>query len=76
MNHHGPREVVSSLRTTVLQIETLGELEVELDGSALVGSFEGVLDSDVDFWTVEGTVARVELPFAWLEAVEDRLKLL
>lgn len=76
MNHHGAREIVSSLRTTVLQVEALGELEVELDGSALVGSLEGILNSDVDFGAVEGAVAGVELPFAWLEAVEDGLELL
>jgi len=37
-------------------------LEVELDGCALEFSLQGVLDCYVDLRTVEGAIARVELP--------------
>ena len=46
----------------VLEVEALGELEVELVGRALEGALEGVADGDVDLWAVEGAVAGVELP--------------
>jgi hypothetical protein len=76
MDHHRPREIVPSLGSTVFEVESLGELEVELNCGTLVGPLERVLDRDVDFGAVEGTVAWVEVPFARLEPVEDGLELL
>jgi len=52
----------TSLGTTVLEVELLRKLEVELDGGALELTLESVRDGDVDLGTVEGTVTRVELP--------------
>ena len=46
----------------VLQVEALGQVEVELDGPALVLAFQGVVDLDIDFRAVEGPVARVDFP--------------
>ena len=46
----------------VLELESLWQLEVELDGGALMLPPKCVGDGDVDLRTVEGAVARVELP--------------
>jgi hypothetical protein len=58
------------LSTAVLQVELDGKLKVELDGGALKGTTEGVANFDVDFRSVEGAVAFVELPFARMESVK------
>ena len=39
----------------------LGRSHVELDGAALPGSVEGIADMEVDFWTVESSIAFVDL---------------
>ena len=44
------------------QVEALRQLEVQLDGGALVSAADGVADRNVDFGPVEGAVARVQLP--------------
>ena len=44
------------------EVEPLRKLKVELNGSALDGPPEGVLDGDIDLWPIEGAIARVELP--------------
>ena len=64
MDHDGPGELLALLLGVggVLQIEADGELEVELDGGALVDAVHGVHDLDVDLGTVEGTVAGVDAP--------------
>ena len=64
------------LRRAVLEVEALGELEVELDGCTLEGALEGVADCDVDLGAVEGAVARVELPLGGVEFVEGAGELL
>jgi len=46
-----------------------GQLEVELDGGALVLALKGVSEGDVDLGSVEGAVARIQLPLK-AEAVE------
>ena len=46
----------------VAQVEPHGELEVQLDGGALVLPLEGVLQGDVDLWPVEGSIARIQFP--------------
>ena len=51
-----------ALLVDVAQVEPPGQLEVKLDGGALVLSLERVLQGDVDLGAVEGAVAGVELP--------------
>ena len=51
-----------ALLVDVSQVEPPGQLEVKLDGGALVLSLERVLQGDVDLGAVEGAVAGVELP--------------
>lgn len=58
----GTRVGVGGFGGHVLELEALGQLEVELDGCALVLPAEGVGDGDVDFGPVESAVAGVELP--------------
>ena len=51
-----------ALLVDVAQVEPPGQLEVKLDGGALVLSLERVLQGDVDLGAVEGAIAGVELP--------------
>ncbi len=44
----------------VLELKALGQLEVELDGAALPGTAQAVLQVEVDLGAVEGAVAGVE----------------
>ena len=60
----------------VLQLEPFGELEVELDGGALEGPIESVFDGDIDLGSVEGTIAWVDLPLAWVLFLEGLFELL
>ena len=46
----------------VVEVESLGQLEVELDGGTLVLSAKRVFDLDVDLRAVEGAVALFKLP--------------
>ena len=48
----------------VLKVEPDGLLEIELHGTALMGSLKNIKDLDVDLWTIEGSVTVVVLP--WL----------
>lgn len=61
---------------SVFQLESLGELEVELDGGALERTTEGISDGDVDLGAVEGSVAWVDLPLAWVLLLESLFELL
>lgn len=45
----------------ILQVESDGQLEVQLDSGALKLAHEGVVHSDVDLGTVERAVPRVLL---------------
>jgi hypothetical protein len=45
-------------------------LEIELYGRTLERSAEGVTNGDVDLGAVECTIARVDLPFAWILLIE------
>ncbi|RUP48071.1 hypothetical protein BC936DRAFT_145001 [Jimgerdemannia flammicorona] len=56
----GVRHVVG----TVLELEPLGELEVQLDRRALVLAFQRIADRNVNLRAVEGAVAGVQLPTA------------
>ena len=46
----------------VEKIESFRKLKVELDGGALDGPPEGVLDGDIDLGAIEGAVAGVQFP--------------
>ena len=76
MDHDGTRGRTARIgggglvRGTVLEVEPLGELEVELDGRALERATERILDFDVDLGAIECTVTRVELPLARVELVQ------
>ena len=56
------RLLLLALLVHVSQVEPNGELEVELDGGALVLPLQGVGQGDVDLGPVEGTVPGVQLP--------------
>ena len=47
---------------TVLEVELLRQLEIQLDGGALVLTLECIGDGYVNLGAVESTVTRVELP--------------
>lgn len=64
------------VRGAVLEVEALGELEVELDGRALERAAEGVPNLDVDLGAVERAVARVQFPLARVELVQRLRQLL
>jgi len=67
---------VKVFRAAVLQVEPLRQLEVELEGRALEGALECVLDMHIDLGTVERAVAWVELPLSGELAVEHPCELL
>ncbi len=46
----------------VTEIESNRQLEVQLDGSALVAASQSVKEDDIDFRAIEGTVTLVEGP--------------
>lgn len=46
----------------VLEIESDGKLEIKLNGTALMRSFEGIEHLDVDLGSVEGSITWVFLP--------------
>ncbi len=46
----------------VAEIESNRQLEVQLDGSALVAASQSVEEDDIDFRAIEGTVTLVEGP--------------
>ena len=56
------RVLLLPLLVHVAQVEPHRELEVQLDGGALVLPLEGVLQGDVDLWPVEGSIARIQFP--------------
>ena len=53
------RTMTLVISTDVLSFKALRKLEVELNGSALPGTSDGILKVEVDLGTVEGTVALV-----------------
>lgn len=63
------------VRRTVLEVETFGELEVELDRRALERPAERVADGDVDLRPVERAIAWVELPLAGILLLEGTRQL-
>ena len=49
-----------AVSTHVLCLKPLGQLEVQLDGAALPGSADGILQMEVDLRAVEGAVSLVD----------------
>ena len=80
MDHYGPRcwlvWVDGLFGRAVLEVEALRKLEVQLDGSTLEGTTEGVTDSDVNLRSVESSIARVEIPLARVVLLEGPRELL
>lgn len=72
----GFASVGSLVRAAVLEVEALGQLEVKLDGRALVRALERVADSDVDLGPVERAVSGVDLPLARIELLKRAFQLL
>ena len=64
------------VRAAVLEVESLWQLEIELDRGTLERAVKRVTDLDVDLGAVEGTVSRIELPLARVELVQRVLELL
>ena len=62
-----PFRIIMSLRTTVLQVEFLWKLEVELNGGTLEGPAKRIFDGDVNFWSIEGAITWGNIPFSRLE---------
>eukprot|EP00053_Salpingoeca_punica_P013384 m.120929 g.120929 ORF g.120929 m.120929 type:complete len:748 (-) comp16189_c0_seq1:23-2266(-) len=61
-NHRARRDALDTLGGSVLELETLRQLEVELNGGALVSAAKSILDLDVNLGAVEGAIARLDLP--------------
>ena len=56
------RVLLFALLVNVAQVEPHRQLEVQLDGGALVLPLECVLQSDVDLRPVEGSVTGIQFP--------------
>jgi SHS2 domain-containing protein len=70
MDHHWSIDLALVLIvTSVFKVESLRKLEVELNGSALISTLKRILDGNVYLRAIEGTVARINIPFARLEAL-------
>jgi hypothetical protein len=76
VNHHRAGFRVVSVLAPELEIETLGKLEVELDGGALERAAEAVPDANIDLGAVESTVTRVDLPLAGVLFLQRLFELL
>jgi hypothetical protein len=76
VDHHGARFEAVDVLAAVLEVEPLGELEVELDGRALIRAAEAVPHADVDLGAVESAVAGIDLPFPGVVLVERLFQLL
>ena len=49
----------SAVFAAVIQIEAHRELEIELNSSALKGTTESVVNRNIDFWSIKGSVAGI-----------------
>ena len=56
------RPFLMAILCAVIQIESHRQLEIQLNGSALKWSSKGVINRNVDFWSIEGSVAGIKLP--------------
>ena len=50
------RHDLLAVLVNVVAVESLWEVDVKLDGAALPGSAHAVLEFEVEFWTIEGTI--------------------
>jgi hypothetical protein len=70
MDHHWSIDLALVLiGTSVFKVESLRKLEVELNGSALISTLKRILDGNVYLRAIEGTIARINIPFARLESL-------
>jgi hypothetical protein len=46
----------------ILQVKSDRKLEIKLNGTALVGTFQSIKHLDVNFGTVESTITNIEFP--------------
>lgn len=68
MDHDGV--VLGVVVPVEVELETLRQLEVQLDGSALVRALQSIEKLDVDLRAIERAVLWVELPCAREEIIE------
>ena len=59
MDHDGL--VRLSILTDIAELKPFRIVEVHLNGRALPGSAKGVLDLNVDFWSVEGAAPLIQM---------------
>lgn len=79
MDHHRACSwflYVTVIRPAIPELETLGQLEVELDCRALVCAPKRVADLDVNLGAIERAVSWIFLPLSGLEFVECITQLL
>ena len=55
MNHD--RAMFLAICSLILQLKSLWELEVKLNGTALPGSANGIYQMEVDLWSIECAIA-------------------
>lgn len=53
---------VGSIGSHVLELEALWKLEIKLDGCALMLATQGIGDGDIDLWSIERAITRIQLP--------------
>jgi hypothetical protein len=46
----------------ILKLESFGQLEIELNGSTLMGSFESIEYMNIDFRAIESSISRIKFP--------------
>jgi hypothetical protein len=56
------RTFLLSTVVNIIQIKSNWKLKVELNGCALMCSFESVLNGNVNLWSVEGAVTGILFP--------------
>lgn len=66
-------DVVLVLRCSVLEVESDRQIKIELNSSALVTSIEGIVQLDINLWSIEGTILGLDCP--WLsESLQSTLE--
>lgn len=80
MDHDRSRRRLARIRrifrSTILEVESLRKLEIQLDRCALEGALQSVFDRDVYLGTVERPVSRIHLPFPRVMVLERFRQLL
>ena len=62
MDNHGPLLVVPFMAADVGEIESDRELEIKLNRGTLVVSTNGIIDLNVNLWSIESSITGVENP--------------